>query len=128
MAGKKVMTAEEREALLKSVDWAAIDATTDDDIARQIAEDHDVAPDLSDAPPSSLTVRHPPGAVNVRAIRAKFDLTQNEFAARFGFALGTLRDWEQGRATPEGPARTLLLIIDQHPDVVEDVLRQANAA
>ncbi len=40
--------------------------------------------------------------IDVKAIRAKLDMTQEEFAGRFGFSINTLRDWEQGRRVPEG--------------------------
>jgi putative transcriptional regulator len=61
--------------------------------------------------------------VDVRQIREKLQLSQNEFAARFGFAPASIRNWEQGRRRPEGPARVLLAVIDRHPELVEDVLR-----
>ncbi len=43
-----------------------------------------------------------PERVDVRAIRAKLDMTQEEFAGRFGFSVNTLRHWEQGSRQPEG--------------------------
>ncbi|HEY0836362.1 MAG TPA: XRE family transcription factor [Azospirillum sp.] len=123
MADRKVSPA--ARAALAAVDWAVIDAMTDEDIARQIAENPDAGPDLSDAPPEALRIVHSPGGVNVRAIRAKFDLTQAAFAERFGFSLGAVRDWEQNRKAPEGPARTLLLLIEEHPDLVAAAVRAA---
>lgn len=60
--------------------------------------------------------------VDVRAIRRQFDLSQPDFAQRFGFSLATLREWEQGRRQPEASARVLLLVIAAHPAAVEDVL------
>jgi putative transcriptional regulator len=50
-------------------------------------------------------------------------LSQDEFAAKFGFAAASVRNWEQGRRQPEGPARVLLAVIDRHPEVVEEVLQ-----
>jgi putative transcriptional regulator len=64
--------------------------------------------------------------VDVRAIRRKLKLSQAQFATKFGFAPATLRNWEQGRTKPEGPARVLLAVIAKHPEVVEDVLRKAS--
>src|ERR1039458_2668206 len=64
-------------------------------------------------------------AVNVRAVRRRLGLTQSAFAARFGFQPATLRNWEQGRTRPDGPARVLLAVIARHPDAVEDVLNRA---
>jgi putative transcriptional regulator len=70
-------------------------------------------------------VHHPPAAVDVRAIRRKIGLSQAEFAARFGFSLGAVREWEQGRRRPEQSARTLLLVIDRAPEVVLAALAAA---
>ncbi|MBK3798662.1 helix-turn-helix domain-containing protein [Azospirillum brasilense] len=114
------------QAALAAVDWKAIDAMTDDDIARQIAANPD-AVDLGNAPPEALRVVHPAGGVAVRAIRGKLDLTQAEFAARFGFSIGAVRDWEQGRKQPDAQARVLLLLIDQAPDMVADAVRAVAA-
>jgi len=53
-------------------------------------------------------------------------LAKRNFAAKFGFPPGTLRNWEQGRARPDAPTRVLLAVIAKHPEAVEDVLRQAS--
>jgi putative transcriptional regulator len=66
-----------------------------------------------------------PGSVDVRAIRDRLGLSQPEFASRFGFALATVRDWEQGRRQPEQAARTLLLVIDRTPAAVTEALAAA---
>ena len=65
---------------------------------------------------------HVPSAVDVRAIRAKLGLTQEEFASRFGFSVNTLRHWEQGKRQPEGPTRAYLLVIDRAPKAVQAAL------
>ena len=65
-------------------------------------------------------------AINVREVRLRLKLTQSEFASRFGFAKASLRNWEQGRTRPDGPARVLLAVIAKHPEAVEDALRQAS--
>ena len=62
---------------------------------------------------------------DVRAVRRKLRLSQSQFAARFGFQPATLRNWEQGRTQPDGPARVLLAVIARHPEAVEDTLEQA---
>jgi putative transcriptional regulator len=64
--------------------------------------------------------------IDVRATRKGLGLTQSEFAARFGFHPATLRNWEQGRTRPDGPARVLLAVIARHPEAVEDALRIAS--
>jgi putative transcriptional regulator len=63
---------------------------------------------------------------DVRAVRRKLGLSQAEFAAKFGFQTATVRNWEQGRTRPDGPARVLLAVIARHPDAVEDALRKAS--
>ena len=63
--------------------------------------------------------------IDVRAIRMKLRMTQQEFAGRFGFSVNTLRHWEQGRRVPEGPTRAYLLVIDRNPKAVQKALRAA---
>ena len=65
---------------------------------------------------------NPPARVDVKAIRGRRGLSQVAFARRYGFSPDAVRDWEQGRRQPEQAARTLLLIIDKEPDVVDRVL------
>lgn len=66
-------------------------------------------------------------APDVKHIRATYKLSQGEFAALLGISVATLRNWEQGRRTPEGPARVLLQVAAQHPDAVWDVVRSARS-
>jgi DNA-binding MarR family transcriptional regulator len=65
--------------------------------------------------------------MDVRAIRAATGLSQARFAADFGISIGTLRDWEQGRKQPDGPARTLLRVIEREPVAVRAALETAAA-
>ena len=65
---------------------------------------------------------HVPEKVDVKAIRVKLDMTQEEFAGRFGFSVSTLRHWEQGSRQPEGPTRAYLLVIDRAPKAVQKAL------
>jgi putative transcriptional regulator len=76
-----------------------------------------------DIPVRVTTVQVP--VIDVRAVRRRLALTQSEFAARFGFQPATLKNWEQGRTRPDGPARVLLTVIARHPEAVEDALRRA---
>lgn len=71
------------------------------------------------------TVRAEEKVVDVASIRKKTRLTQAEFARRFGFELGTVRNWEQGRYVPNGHARVLLQVIDREPDLVQAILDDA---
>jgi putative transcriptional regulator len=68
---------------------------------------------------------HVPQRIDVRAIRTKLGMTQEEFAGQFGFSINTLRHWEQGKRRPEGPTRAYLLVIDRAPRAVQKALRVA---
>jgi putative transcriptional regulator len=57
-----------------------------------------------------------------RRVRAQVHLTQAEFAARIGVPIETVRNWEQGKRSPRGPARALLRLVDQAPEVAFRVL------
>jgi putative transcriptional regulator len=57
-----------------------------------------------------------------KIIRRALDLTQAEFAARYHIPLGTLRDWEQGRAEPDQPTRAYLTVIARDPNHVNRTL------
>jgi len=113
--GEKLMTtikkATREGALkaLKNTDWQAIDAMTDEDIAAQVASNPDAA---------LLPVE-----IDVKAIRATSNLSQVKFARMFGIKPATLRNWEQGRTTPEGPARALLTIIKNDPEAAFKALQ-----
>ena len=58
------------------------------------------------------------GAVEVRDLRRRAQLTQQEFAARLGVPVETIRNWEQGKRAPRGPARALLAVIAHSPEMV----------
>lgn len=73
-------------------------------------------------------VHRVPHDVEVKAIRSKLGLSQEAFATRFGFSVGAVREWEQGRRRPEQAARTLLLMIEHDPQAVMAVLDRAAAA
>jgi putative transcriptional regulator len=72
-----------------------------------------------------VTLVHVP-EVDVRKVRVGMGLSQAQFATKFGFPPGTLRNWEQGRSHPDAPTRVLLAVIAKHPEAVEDVLRWAS--
>jgi putative transcriptional regulator len=64
-----------------------------------------------------------PPRIDVKQVRRKLGLSQSDFAETFGINAATLRNWEQGRRQPEGPARVLLAIIDREPAAVQRVLQ-----
>jgi putative transcriptional regulator len=65
---------------------------------------------------------HTPTPLDVKAIRSNTGLTQESFAARFGFSVGTLRHWERGDRQPHGAARVLLQVIAKNPQAVLESL------
>lgn len=66
---------------------------------------------------------HVPERIDVKAIRTRLDMTQEEFSGRFGFSINTLRHWEQGSRRPEGATRAYLLVIDRAPQAVQKALQ-----
>jgi putative transcriptional regulator len=73
-----------------------------------------------EAPASRAFTILPP---DIKRIRDGFGLTQSQFAALLGISVRTLRNWEQGRRTPEGPARVLLQVAAKHPEAVLDTVQ-----
>ena len=59
-----------------------------------------------------------------KIIRRALKLSQQEFAAQFYISIGTLRDWEQDRAPPDGAAKAYLKVIAHEPDMVRRALEK----
>lgn len=59
--------------------------------------------------------------VDIPRLRRRHRLTQQAFAERLGISVGTLRNWEQKRRIPDGPAQRLLELIEDRPDVAADI-------
>ena len=96
--------------------------TTDEEIDAVIAADPDTAPDMSRRDWRRVINPHLP---DVRAIRRELGLSQKEFTKRVGFSVRTVQEWEQGRATPDRPARALLRVIEKLPKAVEHAVAAA---
>jgi putative transcriptional regulator len=97
-------------------DWRAFDAMSEEQRHEAALSDPDCLP----ATESQLArARRIP---NVRALREKLNLTQEQFAARFHLPLGTVRDWEQGAHRPDKAAQVLLTVIARDPDGVARAL------
>lgn len=62
------------------------------------------------------------GAGDIVALRRFVGMTQADFARALGISVHTLRNWEQGRRTPEGPALALLRIAARHPKLIRENL------
>ena len=63
-----------------------------------------------------------PETVDIKALRRKLGLSQARFAARYGFDVGTLRNWEQGIRSPAGHAMAFLRVIEREPEAVRRAL------
>ena len=92
------------------IDWSRVDATSEEEIAAQIAEDDAEA--MDDA------------AAYARRVRRKVGLSQVAFARRIGVPVDTVRNWEQGKRAPQGPARALLRISDRAPEAALHALER----
>ena len=68
--------------------------------------------------PVQLAVTSVASQPAVRDLRRRARLTQLEFAAKLGVPVETIRNWEQGKRAPRGPARALLAVIAHSPDTV----------
>lgn len=90
------------------VDWARVDATTEEDIARQQAED--------DAEAMLEAARF------ARRVRRRLGLSQVEFSRRINVPLDTIRNWEQGKRCPTGAAKALLKVLDKAPEAALSAL------
>jgi putative transcriptional regulator len=84
------------------IDEARVDATTEADIARHIAEDDAEA--MQDA------------AKYTRRVRRRLGLSQAEFSQCIDVPIDTIRNWEQGKRYPTGAAKSLLKILDKAPE------------
>ncbi|GAB6050072.1 hypothetical protein JCM16106_09170 [Hydrogenophilus islandicus] len=91
------------------IDEARVDTTTDEEIARQIAEDEREA--LQEA------------ARYTRRIRSRLGLSQAEFSRRINVSLDTVRKWEQGKRCPSGAAKALLKVLDKAPEAALAALK-----
>ncbi len=84
------------------IDSAGVDATTEEDIAKQAAAD--AAEATQDA------------AKFARRVRKRLGLSQAEFSKRIDVSLETIRNWEQGKRSPTGAAKALLKVLDRAPE------------
>jgi len=90
------------------IDPRRVDATTEADLRRHVAEDD--AAGAQDA------------ALYARRVRRRTGLTQADFASRLGVPVDTVRNWEQGKRLPAGPSKALLRILDKAPEAALSAL------
>jgi len=101
------------------IDWTALDAMTAEEKHRAALSDLDAQPITKE---KWKRMKRVPRA---RTLRRALGLSQEEFAARFHIPIGTLRDWEQGRAEPDQAARAYLRVIARNPKAVLEALETA---
>jgi putative transcriptional regulator len=100
------------------IDWARIDAMTEEEVLAGALSDPDAQPLTSEQLAKMRQVSR------VKALRQRLGMTQMQFAEAFHLPITTLRDWEQHRSTPDAPARALLLAIERDPDVMRRLLME----
>ena len=91
-------------------DLKKIDATTEEDIARHIAEDEE------DARQDAM--------LYLRNVRKKLGFSQTEFAKLLNVSVTSIRNWEQGKRFPTGAARSLYRILDKAPEAAIEALTE----
>ena len=105
-----------------TINWEKFNATTEEDIERQSIEDGIPADiDFSKA----RRYRTPR---SVRLLRERMNLSQPEFAERFGLSLDMVKDWEESGRDIEGPALVLLDVIEREPEAVARAFAHRNVA
>jgi putative transcriptional regulator len=77
-----------------------------------------------EADPSTYRL-HIPAQIDMRAMRRRLGMTQEAFALRYGLSIARVRDWEQGRSSPDGAVRAYLMVIEREPEAVERALTMA---
>lgn len=113
----RISSAEARARARKGrTDWKRIDAMTDEDIARQIAEDPDVAPDMSEA--LERAEFEVVWGIDVERVRSRTGLDQTAFARRFGVSQDDLADWETWGRVPNRTIWMYLKLIEREPELI----------
>jgi putative transcriptional regulator len=98
-------------------DWSRLDAMTEAEKHAAALSDHD------NRPLTEEDLKRMKRIPRARIIRRALGLSQEDFATRYHIPLGTLRDWEQGRAEPDQAARAYLTVIAREPDIVRRALK-----
>ena len=103
------MTLDEALAKAPDVDRAKVDATTEEDIRRHMAED-------GEDPDTPAATRPEGWYPSVAALRRRLGMTQERFAEAIRVPVATLRNWEQHRVEPDPAAKALLWILHREPE------------
>jgi putative transcriptional regulator len=98
-------------------DWDAVRAMSDEEVEARALADPDAQP-LTDEQLAKMRRAVP----DLKRLRERLGLTQEEFARTYRLPLGTQRDWEQGRKMPDAPARAPLQVIEREPEAARRAL------
>ena len=102
-------------------DWERLRALSDEEVRAAALADPDAQPLMPD---QLSRMRRPIRDGQVKAVRQRLGMTQEQFAQAFRLPIGTVRDWEQGRSEPDAPARALLRVIECEPEAARRALGQ----
>ena len=105
-------------------DWKRVKSMTEREIVTAAKSDAD-AQLLTAAQLKKFKRVQPTKEVDVRMIRDKLHLSQEQFADYFGVSVRTIQEWEQHRRTPTATARNFLKVIERAPKVVQEALAGA---
>lgn len=89
---------------------------TDEEVTAAALSDPDAQPM---APEQLARMRRVP---DIKTLRTRLGMTQEQFARTYRLPLGTVRDWEQGRTRPDAPALALLAVIEREPEAARRAL------
>lgn len=102
-------------------DWKKLKSISEKEIMQAAKSDPDAQP-LSTVELKKFKRVHAPETVDVKAIRNKLHLSQEEFAGVFGVKIRTVQEWEQHRRTPTATARNFLRVVELAPRTVQKIL------
>lgn len=127
MATMKKVTDASLNAAVAAIDWAKIDAMTDEDIARQIVENPDAAPDLTIKGAKLrflVASRRLKIGLKIRLVRRAVGMSQSQFAKAYHVPLRSLQNWEQGSREPDSAIEALIKLIAHEPERVRRILNR----
>jgi putative transcriptional regulator len=85
---------------------------------------NEIRDDQQGKPTGVRVTKIPIDEVEIKSIREQLNLSQEEFAEKYGLPVATIRNWEQGRRKPDGATRLLLQLIRSQPDIVAQEIQK----
>ncbi|HLY56219.1 MAG TPA: helix-turn-helix domain-containing protein [Stellaceae bacterium] len=116
------VTKEMAERAVAEIDWDKVDAMTDADIERQIAENPDAAPDMAARAAQRVWQSDRPLAERLAGARKALGLSRPQFAEAYGIPFRTLEGWEQGLRQPDRGTTAYLATIFAMPHRVAETV------